>query len=417
MRPTLILGRLLALSALCAVALAVSAAPAGAQAVPVVVDLSASGTGPVTRDAFIAQGLLLDREGYASPVAGDDALGGPIGGAFTGSVDALAVRVAPSIPTGFSARITAELTLVARDASGDPVASVAEVITVAPDAGEGTGYVTLDLGPLPRPASGFAVEARVISSNVSFCPTCFFFAVSELRFSLTRSEVDTFAPWLTVPERPVRVNARSSAGARVPYAVRATDDRDARVTPSCAPRSGRTFAIGRSTVRCTARDAAGNVSTAAFTVEVVVVGPRPPDLGRDHVVGFGDIAGGAQRIRVFAEATSTPGRAWGTLSGTGVYTFAARATCIRVEGKRATVGAQLTSGADRLGRGLVVHYEDAGDGGAPDRIIGFEFSPAPPASCPRPRETASFTIDGDLDVHDARPLPPPPATGVPHATG
>jgi hypothetical protein len=79
---------------------------------------------------------------------------------------------------------------------------------------------------------------------------------------------DTTAPKLSVPDA-VTAEATSSAGAAVSFATSATDLVDGAVTPTCTPASGSTFALGSTTVDCTATDAHGNSSTASFAVAVV----------------------------------------------------------------------------------------------------------------------------------------------------
>jgi hypothetical protein len=78
---------------------------------------------------------------------------------------------------------------------------------------------------------------------------------------------DTTAPVLTLPGNLV-VNATKPTGATVAYAASATDDQDPAPAVGCAPPSGSTFAIGTTTVNCTATDAAGNSSNGSFTVSV-----------------------------------------------------------------------------------------------------------------------------------------------------
>ena len=63
--------------------------------------------------------------------------------------------------------------------------------------------------------------------------------------------------------------ATSASGAMVTYSASATDPVDGSITPVCTPASGSTFALGTTTVTCTATDAAGNESSASFTVTVV----------------------------------------------------------------------------------------------------------------------------------------------------
>jgi hypothetical protein len=97
------------------------------------------------------------------------------------------------------------------------------------------------------------------------------------RGSFTIAVVDTTAPVLHVPAR-LSVDAASARGARVDYRVTAADAVDATPTVSCRPSSGSVFDIGRTTVRCTARDDAGNASAASFLVEVAGPAKQLRDL-------------------------------------------------------------------------------------------------------------------------------------------
>jgi hypothetical protein len=79
---------------------------------------------------------------------------------------------------------------------------------------------------------------------------------------------DTTPPVLTLPGN-ITKDATSPAGATVNYTVTATDNSGVAPTVSCIPLSGVTFAIGTTTVTCTATDASGNSSTpGSFTVTV-----------------------------------------------------------------------------------------------------------------------------------------------------
>jgi dipeptidyl aminopeptidase/acylaminoacyl peptidase len=86
-------------------------------------------------------------------------------------------------------------------------------------------------------------------------------------FVLVRPLGDTVAPTLSLPGT-LTVNATSQAGAVVTYAASATDDSDPSPVVSCAPAGGSVFAIGETTVICTATDRSGNSSSASFTVKV-----------------------------------------------------------------------------------------------------------------------------------------------------
>jgi hypothetical protein len=70
------------------------------------------------------------------------------------------------------------------------------------------------------------------------------------------------------PLSPINVDATGPGGAVVTYTAVATDIVDAHPTITGTPTSGSTFAIGTTTVTLTATDAAGNSSTATFTVHV-----------------------------------------------------------------------------------------------------------------------------------------------------
>jgi hypothetical protein len=79
---------------------------------------------------------------------------------------------------------------------------------------------------------------------------------------------DTTPPAVSVPANQV-AEATGPSGAVVSYpATTAVDVVDGAVTPTCTPASGSTFALGITTVTCSATDAAGNLGTATFTVTV-----------------------------------------------------------------------------------------------------------------------------------------------------
>ncbi len=93
--------------------------------------------------------------------------------------------------------------------------------------------------------------------------------------SFTVTVVDTTPPVLTLPD-PMTVEATGPAGATVTFTATAEDLVDGPVSPVCTPASGATFALGSTTVSCTATDAAGNAASDTFPV--TVVDTTPPDL-------------------------------------------------------------------------------------------------------------------------------------------
>ncbi len=113
----------------------------------------------------------------------------------------------------------------------------------------------------PPPASAFGVG----TSRVTCTATDSHGNVGTQSFDIVVN--DTTAPAMTLPGS-VSADATSSAGALVTYAATASDLVDGPVTPSCTPASGSVFAVGTTTVSCTATDTHGNTSTGDFSVSV-----------------------------------------------------------------------------------------------------------------------------------------------------
>ena len=82
--------------------------------------------------------------------------------------------------------------------------------------------------------------------------------------------LDTIPPVIVVPNN-MAIQATSNNPSPVTFSVSATDDKDGIVTPTCSPKSGSNFAIGKTTVTCTATDKVGNIATKSFTVTVTKV--------------------------------------------------------------------------------------------------------------------------------------------------
>ena len=86
--------------------------------------------------------------------------------------------------------------------------------------------------------------------------------------SFTIVVVDTTPPVVTVPGN-VTLQAATPAGAPHSFSASAIDGVDGPLNTVCTPASGSTFALGATTVTCSAGDAAGNRGTASFVVTVV----------------------------------------------------------------------------------------------------------------------------------------------------
>ena len=95
--------------------------------------------------------------------------------------------------------------------------------------------------------------------------------------SFTITVVDTTAPTLTLPANKV-VDATRLGGAVVSYTATATDTVDPSPAVTCSPPSGSLFAIGTTTVGCSATDASGNAATSTFVVRVKGAAGQLDDL-------------------------------------------------------------------------------------------------------------------------------------------
>jgi hypothetical protein len=85
--------------------------------------------------------------------------------------------------------------------------------------------------------------------------------------SFTVSIADTTAPALVLPA-DVTAEATGPGGASVDFATSASDAVDGAVGVTCDHASGDTFALGTTTVTCSAVDAAGNPTSGTFDVSV-----------------------------------------------------------------------------------------------------------------------------------------------------
>jgi hypothetical protein len=85
--------------------------------------------------------------------------------------------------------------------------------------------------------------------------------------SFTITVRDTTPPSFT-PPGTLTAEATGPAGATVNYSATANDLVSGVISPVCSPASGSTFALGTTTVNCTATDTAGNSASGSLTVTV-----------------------------------------------------------------------------------------------------------------------------------------------------
>ncbi len=220
------------------------------------------------------------------------------------ATDIFAVTITNNAPAAFPLGPTV-VTWTATDASGNS-ASATQLVTVqdttppiifvpadvAFEASGPTGavvtfpspVVTDLVDPSPSlicsPASG---SIFALGDTTVMC-TATDFSLNSTTAAFTVSVVDTTAPALSGLPANITELATSAAGRVVDYALpTATDIVDANPQVSCDPAPGTTFAIGTTTVTCTATDASGNSSSGTFTVTI-----NAPDLDGDGIPDIAD---------------------------------------------------------------------------------------------------------------------------------
>jgi len=161
---------------------------------------------------------------------------------------------------------------------GLPLALFTDEGALDPDFGSG-GLAGVS-GEFSRGAWRLDVQADgrvvVFGSIQSFAPTF----NQDLYFARYEGgPTDTTAPVINLPS-VVNGDATGPQGGPVVYSsfVSAVDDVDGAVPVSCSPISGGMFAIGNTTVSCSATDAAGNSSNGNFLVHVRDASEQVADL-------------------------------------------------------------------------------------------------------------------------------------------
>jgi Tol biopolymer transport system component len=154
----------------------------------------------------------------------------------------------------------------------DTVGATTKAITVGRRAGDFSAFPSLS-------ADG---------SSVAFASTAAYLVDGDTNdvidvFRRAVTGADENPPALGLPD-PISVPATSPDGTVVEYVVTADDDTDPDPAVACRPASGSTFAIGDTTVTCTATDASGNEATGSFIVHVRGAGEQIDDLQHLFVV-------------------------------------------------------------------------------------------------------------------------------------
>ncbi len=125
----------------------------------------------------------------------------------------------------------------------------------------------------PASKSTFPVGATTV--NCTATDTQGNTATKSFTVTITpQSKPDNTPPELHLPSN-ITASAEGASGAKVSYTVTATDpdNTENELTIKCAPASGSTFALGETTVSCSAEDPAANVTHGSFTVTVKDTSP------------------------------------------------------------------------------------------------------------------------------------------------
>jgi hypothetical protein len=150
-------------------------------------------------------------------------------------------------------------------ANNDPGLASAVVSVVAPAALDNCTPVTVS----SVRSDGAALDAPYPVGVTTIAWTAKDEAGNTASATQTVTVLDVEAPVFGLAAQSLlEVNATTPSGATVSFNTSVTDN--VRVTAlSCAPASGSLFPVGRTTVTCTAGDAAGNTSSMSFSVNVI----------------------------------------------------------------------------------------------------------------------------------------------------
>jgi len=190
--------------------------------------------------------------------------------------------------------------------STSPTVSVPSNITVVSPDNSGLA-VTYDVtatddfavttGPTCTPASGstFAVGDTTVTCTASDAAG----NVGTQTFTVTNN-VEDVSPVVTVPDDMIISLAQGETETTTEFSFSATDNFAVTVGPTCTPASGSTFAIGNSTITCTAADAAGNVGTESFVVSIVEYDTTPPVVTVPSDITVYEIASNVGAVSTFS---------------------------------------------------------------------------------------------------------------------
>ncbi len=243
---------------------------------PVISDIP----GPITKEATSTSGASAT---YSDPTASDAVTGTrpvnclPVSGS-TFSIGTTAVQCTSSDGSGNDSSASFNVTVqdttdpaftsTQSDISQDATSPSGRVVTFATPTATDLG-ASAPVSCAPPSGSTFTVGTTLVTCTADDGRG----NTSTLQFNVNIAPFDATSPTIGVPS-DITVEAHNNAGsASVTYSVSFTDPDDAVTISGCLPASGSSFAVGTTTVNCTATDNHTNSSSNSFHVTVVMTPP------------------------------------------------------------------------------------------------------------------------------------------------
>jgi hypothetical protein len=302
---------------------------------------------------------------------------------LTGSTSMLfIIDVVPNTPPHLI--LPADLTVEAIGPAGAP-ASFTATATDAEDATAPTPTCT------PGSGSTFALATTTVNCSVTDRGGL------TVNGSFNVTVQDTTAPALVLPADQT-AEATAADGASVNFATSASDIVDGAVSVGCDHASGDTFAVGTTTVSCSAIDAAGNPASGSFHVTVVDTTPPVLVLPTDQTAEATGPAGASVNFSTSASDGVDGADSVGCDHASG-DTFALGTT---------TVSCSATDTAGNPASGFfLVTVRDTGNPSLTGMPSDMTLTTGNPAGA-----TLTYTAPGATDVAD-----PAPTVGCSPASG
>jgi HYR domain len=249
-------------------------------AMPALADSPTFGSTPdITVEATSASGAVVDLSGVSasddngtpaivcSPSSGTFPLGTtPVSCTATDTVTSetstASFNVTVQDTTAPSLSLPSNISAAATSSSGATVSYTASASDVV------DGSVTANCSPSSGSTFGFGTTTVNCSATDSHG--------NSANGSFTVTVSDSTPPVVSVPSSPVTATTTTLGSVPVTYSASATDNIDGALAVSCDHTSGSSFAIGSTTVTCSATDAHGNTGSASFTVTVTLVDTTAP---------------------------------------------------------------------------------------------------------------------------------------------